>query len=112
MVTAGVRTGSTGGQKAAEIRHFPDPYEGLPPTNSIKDLRALEAHPSGEDMLRDLMEHQASAAPPRICKTYCRLRERIGAASRYSLDVFEHHKHAALGLVKCAAPASAMPECR
>jgi len=64
--------------------------------------QALEAHPSGKEMLQGLVEYQVSAAPARLCQAFCRLRERVGAAAHYSLDVFERNGRSAIGLVECA----------
>lgn len=49
--------------------------------------QALEAHPSGADLLRDFLEYQTSCGHLGTCESFRRFSGRLGASARYTLPV-------------------------
>ncbi len=54
--------------------------------------QALEAHPSGADLVRDLIEYQTSSGHLGLCESFRRLSDRLGASARYTLPILADYR--------------------
>jgi hypothetical protein len=66
--------------------------------------QAIDSYPGGIDLLRDFVEYLTSGAHSTLCEAFRRLRERLGPAARYSLELItdEREKRSAIGFIQNA----------